>query len=46
MQARKLGNVIKDAYAITATMVINQPKKLEEVEVLVAQHRRFVNWCA
>lgn len=37
---------IKDAHIVTATMLINQPEELEEVQVLVAQHRRFVNWCA
>lgn len=45
MQA-KMGKGIKDAYTVTATMLMNQPKELEEVQVLVAQHRRFVNWCA
>lgn len=31
---------------VTATVLMNQSEELEEVQVLVAQHRRFVNWRA
>lgn len=35
----------KDTHTVTAPMVVNQSEELEEVQVLVAQHRRLVNWC-
>lgn len=31
-------------YIVTATLMINQSKEFEEIEILIAQNRWFVDW--